>query len=118
MFMGLIFSLAANERSRQIGVLRALGAPQATVLRSLLMEAIFLALAGGVAGNVLAALCLVLMRGPITQWARVPILLPAPLPFLGLALVGLLLALVTVTPAALVPASRASRQEPALAMRE
>ena len=41
------FSLAVNERRRQIGVLRALGASQATVLKSLLAESTLLALAGG-----------------------------------------------------------------------
>ena len=118
LFMGLAFSLAVNERRRQIGVLRALGASQTIVLKSLLAESALLALAGGLAGNLLAVLLITPLQAQITRLAGVPLLLPAPLAFLGLILGGLLLALASVTLAACVPAVRISRQEPALVMRE
>jgi putative ABC transport system permease protein len=53
--IGLVTSMATAERRREIGVLRALGAPRVTVLQSLLAEGALLALAGGVAGIALAA---------------------------------------------------------------
>jgi putative ABC transport system permease protein len=118
LFMGLAFSLAVNERRRQIGVLRALGASQAMVLKSLLAESALLALAGGLAGNLVAILLIAPLRDQITRLAGVPLLLPAPVAFLGLILGGLLLALASVTLAAYLPAIRISRQEPALVMRE
>lgn len=118
LFMGLAFSLAVNERRRQIGVLRALGASQAIVLKSLLAESTLLALVGGLTGNVLAVLLIIPLQGQITRLAGVPLLLPAPLAFLGLILGGLLLAFTSVTLAAGLPAIRISRQEPALVMRE
>jgi len=117
-FMGLAFSLAVNERRRQIGVLRALGASQAIVLKSLLAESTLLALGGGLAGNLLAVLLVIPLQEQITRLAGVPLLLPAPMAFLGLILGGLLLALTSVTLAASLPAIRISRQEPALVMRE
>ncbi len=48
--IGLVFSMAVNERRREIGVLRALGATRGFVFRSLLAEAGILALSGGIAG--------------------------------------------------------------------
>ena len=45
--IGLVFSMAANERRRELGVLRALGATRGFVFGSLLTEAGILALAAG-----------------------------------------------------------------------
>ncbi|MBN1135046.1 MAG: FtsX-like permease family protein [Anaerolineae bacterium] len=118
LFMGLAFSLAVNERRRQIGVLRALGASQTAVLKSLLAESAILALAGGLTGNLLAILLITPLQDQITRLAGVPLLLPAPLAFSGLILGGLFLALASVTLAAYLPAIRISRQEPALVMKE
>jgi putative ABC transport system permease protein len=118
LFMGLVFSLAANERRREIAMLRALGATQALVLKTLLLEGTALALSGGAAGIGLAILTAGLFHEQIARLMNVQIALPPPLSLLGLAAAGLALALVSVTVAAWIPASRLSRQEPALAMRE
>ena len=56
--IALVFSMAANERRREIGVLRALGAPRSYVFRSLLAEAAILGLGGGGIGLGLAALAM------------------------------------------------------------
>jgi putative ABC transport system permease protein len=118
LFMGLVFSLAANERRREIGTLRALGATRNLVLRTLLLEGLTLALTGGAAGIGLAILAAGLFREPIARATGIQIVLPAPLALAALAAAGLLLAVVSVTLAAWLPASRLSQQEPALAMRE
>jgi ABC-type lipoprotein release transport system permease subunit len=116
--MALVFSMAANERRREIGVLRALGSPRGFVLRSLLAEAGILALGGGVVGLALSVLAIFLFRNLLVLSLGIPFLLPS-LPSLLLMIVGGLgLALATVTFAALIPAYRISHQEPALAMRE
>jgi putative ABC transport system permease protein len=116
--IALVFSMAANERRREIGVLRALGSPRSFVLRSLLAEAAILGLGGGAIGLALSVLATYLFHNLLVVSLGIPFLLPS-LP--GLLLVvggGLGVALVTVTLAALIPAYRISRQEPALAMRE
>jgi putative ABC transport system permease protein len=116
--IALVFSMAANERRREIGVLRALGSPRSFVLRSLLAEAAILGLGGGAIGLALSVLATYLFHNLLVVSLGIPFLLPS-LP--GLLLVvggGLGAALVTVTLAALIPAYRISRQEPALAMRE
>jgi putative ABC transport system permease protein len=51
--VGLIFSMSANERRREIGVMRALGSPRHFALRSLLAEAALLAGLGAAFGLVL-----------------------------------------------------------------
>ena len=53
--IGLIFSMAANERRREMAVLRAVGATRNFIFRSVLTEAALLALAGAVIGIAVAA---------------------------------------------------------------
>jgi putative ABC transport system permease protein len=115
---GLIFSLAAHERRRELGVLRALGAPRSVVFRLLLAEAVVLALAGAASG---IALCLAIafwFREAIVFLLKTPFLFPPPSVLAALVAGGLLVALISVVLAALVPVWRISRMEPALAMRE
>ena len=118
LFMGLVFSLAANARQREIGVLRALGATSRLVLQTLLAEGIALALSGGIAGIGLTVLTAGLFQEQIAQAVGILIELPAAPILAGLIAAGLALAVLSVTVAAWIPASRLSQQEPALAMRE
>ena len=116
--IGLVFSMAANERRRELGVLRALGATRRFIGQSLLTEAGILALCGGAVGIFLAVLVIYLFRQLIMVSLGIPFLLPSP----GLLAIqigaGLLLALFSVFLAALFPALKISRQDPAIAMRE
>lgn len=116
--MALVFWMAVHERRRQIGVLRALGATQRFVLLSYMTEAALLALVGGLVGAVLAAAAMYLFRDLLVSALGFPILLPSLASLFGLIVVGLLIALVVAAVAAFVPALRASRQEPAVSMRE
>jgi putative ABC transport system permease protein len=116
--IAVVFALAVNERRRQIGVMRALGARRTTVLQSLLMEAIVLAMSGGLVGVLVAGLAIRLFQWTISRMLGVPFLYP-PIPqlaLLGVAALGF--ALVSVTLAALGPALRISYQDPAISMKE
>jgi putative ABC transport system permease protein len=116
--IGLLYSMALNERQREIGVLRALGSTRLTVLRSLVGESLLVAVAGGAAGIAIFSVAVYLFRHAIIQVLRTPFILPAPLELAGLTLGTLLLVLVSVGLAALVPAMRISLMDPAVAMRE
>jgi putative ABC transport system permease protein len=116
--ISLIFSMAAHERRREIGVLRALGATRSAVLISLLGEALVLATGGPLVGIALAAFGLSLFRQLIMSSVGFPFLFPSAPTLVALVVGGLLLALLGVALAAFVPAFRISRQDPALAMRE
>jgi putative ABC transport system permease protein len=115
--IGLVFSITAHERRREIAVLRALGSSRSFVFRLLLAEAAGLAVVGGLLGLGTAVLAVFLFRDLVMVSLGIPFALPtlASLPLLG---GGLLLALASVTLAALFPALRISGQDPALAMRE
>lgn len=115
--IALAFAMVVNERRRELGVLRALGSTGAFVLRSLLVEAALLAVAGGLAGIVLATVAVVLFRELLIVSLGIPFLLPSLPEYLALVGLALGLALVSATAAALWPALRVSRQDPALAMR-
>jgi putative ABC transport system permease protein len=116
--IGMVYLMAANERRRELGVLRALGATRRFVARSLLTEASLLAFCGASAGVFLAVLAIYLFRRLIMSSLGVPFLLPSPGSLVLQVGVGLLLAMGSVFLAALLPAIRISRQDPAVAMRE
>ncbi len=118
LLIGLVFSMAANERRRELGVLRAMGATRSFVFKSLVSEAGMLAFIGGATGIALTVFVVILFRSLIMKALGIPFLLPS-IPMLGLQiLAGLGLALVSVTLAAMAPAYRISHMDPANAMRE
>jgi putative ABC transport system permease protein len=116
--IGLVFSMAANERRKELGVIRALGGTRRFVFQSLLMEASLLAFLGGATGIGLAVLLVYLFRRLLINTLGFPFLLPSAGALLVLIGIGLLLALFSVNLAALFPAMKISRQDPAVAMRE
>ena len=116
--IGIIFSMAANERRREMAVLRAVGAGRNFIFRSLLTEAALLAVCGSALGIALSAFSLYVLRDMIAGSLKMPFLFPSIPSFIGIFGAGIVLALVTVTLSALIPALRLSRQELAIAMRE
>jgi len=116
--IGLVFSMAANERRREIAVLRALGATRQFVFGSILSEAGLLALGAGMLGITLASFFVYLFQGELTRSLGMPFLFPDVLSFILLFGGGVAFAILTVTLAAFLPALRISRAEPAVAMRE
>jgi len=116
--IALVFTMAANERRRELGVLRAMGATRAFVFKSLLTEAGLLALGGGLAGIALTIVSTYLFRNLIVYRFNLPFLMPSPFALLAQVAGGLAVALSSVTVAAMLPAYRISRQDPANAMRE
>ena len=116
--IGLVFSMAANERRRELGVLRAMGATRSFVFQSLVTEAGLLAMAGGVAGVGLTVLATFLFHKLIVVSLGIPFLLPSALSLVAQVVGGLAVALGSVTVAAMLPAYRISHQDPAAAMRE
>jgi putative ABC transport system permease protein len=115
--VGVVFSMAINERKQEIGVLRALGIPRPFVLKSLLSEGLLLALAGGVVGISIFIFAVYLFRNLIIQVLGVPFLIPSPLVLVGLAAAALILTLSSVALGAFLPSLRISLMDPAYAMR-
>lgn len=116
--IGMVYLMAANERRRELGVLRALGATRRFVCKSLLAEASLLAFCGASVGAFLAVMAIYLFRRLLVATLGMPFLLPSAGLLLLQIAAGLLLALVSVLLAALFPALKISREDPAIAMRE
>ena len=115
--IALVFSLAANERRRELAVLRAMGATRAFVLQSLLFEAGVLAVSGGMAGVVLTLAVAYLFRNLLAASLSIPVLLPGALSLANQVAGGLLATLAVVTLAAAFPAYRMTHQDLAAGMR-
>lgn len=111
-WIGLIFAIAVNQRRREVGVLRALGAPRGFVLRSFLAEGLILAVGGNAAGTALTFLGVMLFGDEIARSMGLPLGRISPAGLMLLALVSLGLALASVFLAALIPAWSISRQDP------
>jgi len=117
-FISLVSTMAAHERRREIGVLRAMGATRAGVVWLLVAQAGAVTAAGALAGAAVAATGIYLFRDLIVKRFGFPFAFPA-LGELALLLSGGLLVIVTgVALAVALPAVRTALQEPASAMRE
>jgi putative ABC transport system permease protein len=116
--IGIVFSMAANERRREMAVLRAIGATRNFIFASLLTEAALLAFGGAIIGISSAAIGLYLFKDLLAGSLRMPFLFPSIPSFLGFYGGGVALAILAITLSALIPAFRISRQELAIAMRE
>jgi putative ABC transport system permease protein len=115
---GLLFSLTVNERRREIGLLRAVGANRQFIFKVFLAESSIIGVGGGLIGVVFSVLFVYLFRAYLMASAKLPLLFPPLLSLSGFMLACLAIALILALPALLYPAVRASRIDLAVAMRE
>ena len=103
-----IMMISVTERTREIGVRKALGATQWTILWQFLVEAVTLTGVGAMTGFVIGALCTWLIRSMTPVPADIPgsAILAA---FIGSVLTGVVFGIV--------PAFRAARLDPVAALR-
>jgi lipoprotein-releasing system permease protein len=110
-----VLAVVVVQKSREIGILRAMGISQGQVMRVFLLQGGLLALAGSVAGSALGAGVLALWQRSARSADGTPLFALVLEP----SLFTLALALATVTGllAALAPARRAARLDPVVAIR-
>lgn len=115
---GFAFYMIVNERQRELGLLRAMGARKGHIFSLIMAEAVVISIAGGIAGITAGASLLYAFKDMIIRSLKLPYLLPA-LPVLGELITGaILFALITGLLASLLPAVFASRMEPYDAIRK
>jgi putative ABC transport system permease protein len=112
-----VSSMVANERKREIGLLRAMGANKRFVFSIVLVEALILAGLGAIIGAVVTAIIIAAFQNLIMVSLGIPFLWPSLLQLtFDIGLVGIA-AVVIGGLASLYPAIRASRLDPYDAIR-
>ncbi|HUT52521.1 MAG TPA: ABC transporter permease [bacterium] len=117
LLIGLVFGMAANERRREIGLLRAMGATRGFVFRMIIGGALIVCGAGAAAGMAAAAGLTSAFSRLIALKLEVPFYWPGMGDLAAILGAACALALLTGGLAALVPAISASRMEPYEAIR-
>jgi putative ABC transport system permease protein len=117
LIMAFAFSMIVNERRREIGLLRAMGAARGQLARVLLTEAGLLSTVGGAAGIALGYALLLSFKDLMLHHLRLPYLFPSPADLALLTAGALAIALATGLLSALLPAWSAVRTEPYEAIR-
>ena len=110
-----VLAVVVVQKSREIGILRAMGISQGQVMRVFLLQGGLMALAGSVAGSALGAGVLVLWQRSARNADGSPLFSLVLQP--SLFLLALALATATGLIAALAPARRAARLDPVVAIR-
>lgn len=118
LLIGVVFSMIVNERQREIGLLRAMGAKRGNIFRLFMTEASILSLSGGICGIIIGGIFLYSFRGFIRSSLNIPYLWPSTSQFIVLIAICLFLSFITGTGAALYPALRSMRMEPYDAIRK
>ncbi len=117
LLIGTIFSMAINERRREIGLLRAIGASGGFIFRMILAEATLLTFIGGVLGVVGGGVAIFSFSLLISTSLEIPYLWPTFAQIIQMTTITLTLAILTGLIASLFPAIVSSRMEPLYAIR-
>ncbi len=99
--MNVLF-VSVKERTREIGILKALGCPEGNILLQFLLESVTISAFGSVAGMLLSMFIL-----PLMKYTDIPVI-----PSIGGQLAALFFSLLTGTVFGYYPAYRASKQKP------
>jgi putative ABC transport system permease protein len=115
--IALISLMVANERRREIGVLRALGATRSMIFRLILGESVIIAAIGGILGIGASWIILVLFQSYISVMTRIPLSIPAVSSLVSISVLTFVITVAVGGLAALYPAVRSALMEPFEAIR-
>lgn len=116
--IAVVFSMIVNERQREIGILRSIGAKRRAVFSFITAEAFIISLIGGLAGIVAGGLLIYSLKVPLTGAFNLPYLWPDRIFIVSAIIVTLFISTSTGIVAAFYPALRCSRMEPYEAIRK
>ncbi len=118
--MGLVFAMIVNERQRELGLLRAIGATRGKMIRLILYEAAILSAIGSTAGAVGGTLALDRLKSLFIMLygTEIPFVWPS-VPYVVVAgLFCVLAIIISCTATAAGPATRCANMEPYEAIRQ
>lgn len=117
LIMAFAFYMIVNERRREIGILRAMGANRGHIAAIILYEASLLSATGGAAGIVLGYGLLISFKDLMLHYLKLPYLFPSPPELIALTAGAFLFSIITGLIAALLPSLSILRLEPYEAIR-
>ena len=117
LIMAFAFYMIVNERRREIGLLRAMGANKRHIAAIILNEAILLSAAGGAVGIVFGYVLLISFKNLILHYLKLPYLFPTTPELISLTAGALFFSILTGLLAALLPSITILRVEPYEAIR-
>jgi putative ABC transport system permease protein len=115
--LAVIFGMSVNERRREIGLLRAMGATGSDVFRVIVYEALAITAVGGIFGMISAGALVFYFRNRIMAELGLLYIWPSPAAVFFILGSTIIVSLAIGAGAALYPALRASRMEPYMAIR-
>lgn len=117
LIMAFAFTMIVNERRREIGLLRAMGANKKHISAIILTEAATISAGGGAAGILFGLLLLMSFKNLMLHYLRLPYLFPAPFHLIILIIGALIVSLFTGLFSALLPSYSVLKMEPYEAIR-
>ena len=118
LMMGFVFYMIVNERQRELGLLRSMGARKKHVFGLIITEAVIISGLGGIAGLISGSAILMIFKDAILQHLKLPYLLPQMTFLVELVLGAVIFSLLTGILSSLFPAVLASNMEPYEAIRK
>jgi putative ABC transport system permease protein len=118
LMMGFAFYMIVNERQRELGLLRAMGAKKKHVFGLIVSEAVIVSVVGGVVGIAIGSTLLFSFKDMIIHSLKLPYLLPSVTVLAELVSGAVLFSLLTGLLSSLLPAASASKMEPYEAIRK
>ena len=118
LMMGFVFYMIVNERQRELGLLRSMGAKKNHVFRLIITEAVIISGLGGIAGLLSGSALLMTFKDAILQHLKLPYLLPHTTFLVELVFGAVIFSLLTGILSSLFPAVLASNMEPYEAIRK
>jgi putative ABC transport system permease protein len=115
--LGIVYSMSVNERQREIGLLRAMGARKGSIFKIIIMESLMLSVTGGVFGILFGGSLLVLFKNRIMAALELLYIWPSAMVILTVMFLTTIVSIAIGMLAGLFPAVRASRMEPYHAIR-
>jgi len=117
LIMAFAFYMIVNERRREIGLLRAMGASRKHISIILLSEASLLSVGGGATGVILGFGLLMSFKGLMLHYLKLPYLFPSPADLTVLIAGAVIFSLATGLLSALLPSLAILKMEPYEAIR-
>lgn len=118
LMMGFAFYMIVNERQRELGLLRAMGAKRGQIFTLIVTEAVLISVTGGLFGIGVGFSLLLSVQDLIAKSLKLPYLLPSTSVLAELVIGAVIFSIVTGLLSSLLPASSASKMEPYEAIRK